>query len=377
MDQDVKLGRIAGVPVGANWSILLILVLLVWELSDLILPSYVPHATSAQYWVVGTASAVIFMASLLAHEVSHAVMALHEGVRVRGITLWLFGGVSELESEALSPGADFRIAVVGPLTSFVLAGLFGLLAWIAHPAGATSVVAAAAGWLAWTNVILGAFNLLPAAPLDGGRVLRAALWHHRHERESAEASATRAGVALGFFLITLGVLDFIAGTVFGLWLVFMGWFLVQAARAEATSSTLRSALGGVRVRDVMTPNPVRFSETMTVAELLDSQLAHHRFSTYPLVGPDGHLAGLTTLSRLRLVEPARRAQTLLIDVALAPEQIPVVTPEEPVVALLTRMGTGPGTRALVTEAGQLVGIVSPSDVMRFVQLSLVRRARPN
>src|ERR1035441_4953074 len=139
MDQNIRLGRIAGIPVGVNWSILVIFFLLAWELADLVLPGDHPHYATAIYWVVGIVTTVLFFASLLAHEVSHAVVAKRNGIGVRRITLWLFGGVSELESDALTPGADFRIAVVGPVTSFVLAGVYGALGLLLHQAGSEGV----------------------------------------------------------------------------------------------------------------------------------------------------------------------------------------------------------------------------------------------
>lgn len=372
MEQDIRLGRIAGIPVGINWSVLFIVALVTWELSGLILPSYVAGRSTAEYWVVGSVATVLFFVSLLAHEASHAVVAKREGVGVRRITLWLFGGVSELEGEALSPGADFRIAVVGPLTSFVLAGVFWLVALALQPRTGTTVAAAAAGWLGWTNLLLGAFNLLPGAPLDGGRVLRAALWRRRGDRSSAAASASRGGMALGYGLIALGVLEFIAGYLTGLWFVFLGLFLLQAARAEGGQEALRAAVAAVTVRDVMTPDPVTFAPTLTVADLLETQLHRYRFNTFPLTTPDGELRGLATMRRVARVPPGERARTRLIDVACPMDAVPVAAPGDPVAGLLARMGASPDGRGLVLSDGRLVGIVSPSDVARFVQLRLLR-----
>src|ERR1035441_3355754 len=170
MDQNIRLGRIVGIPVGVNWSVLVIFFLLAWELADLVLPGDHPHDAVAIYWVVGIVATVLFFVSLLAHELSHAVVAKRNGIGVRRITFWLFGGVSELESEALTPGADFRIAVVGPITSFVFAGIFGALVFVLTKSGShQEIFVNALGWLAWVNLLLGAFNLIPAAPLDGGR----------------------------------------------------------------------------------------------------------------------------------------------------------------------------------------------------------------
>lgn len=373
MEQDIKLGKIAGIPIGINWSMVVIFVLFAWELSDLVLPAYQPHRATATYWVVGVATTFVFFFTLLLHEVSHAVVAKRNGIGVRRITFWLFGGVSELEGEALTPGADFRIAVVGPLTSLVVAGLFGLVVFLLHHDGVGGVVVSALGWLAWINVLLGCFNLIPAAPLDGGRVLRAILWQRTGDRVRAAAMACRAGEAFGYVLIVLGVFEFLAVGIFGLWLVFVGWFVLTAARAEESSSVVRGALARVRVRDIMTNDPVTFASTMTVADLVESQLHNHRFGTFPLTGPDGQLVGLTSTARIRHLSAERRATTRLVDVACPMAKVPTGSPDEPVTALLARMQASPDGRALVLDgAGHLVGVVSPSDIARYVQWCSLR-----
>jgi Zn-dependent protease len=374
MNQNIRLGRVAGVPVGANWSVLAIFVLIVWELADLVLPGYHPNDARAVYWAAALAGAVLFFASLLAHEASHTVVAVHNGIRVRGITLWLFGGVSELEGEALSPAADFRIAVVGPLTSLALALVFGTVGILLHSAtGTVGLVGSAVGWLAWVNLMLGVFNLMPAAPLDGGRILRAALWHHSGDRVRATTSAARAGEVFGYILVGLGALEFFTVSLFGLWFVFLGLFLLSAARAERNDVVLRSTLATVHVRDLMTPDPVVFPSGMTVAELVDHRLHEFHFGTFPLVRPDGQLEGLTTLTRVRRVPPDLRAATRLVDTACPLTDVPAAAPDESVPDLLQRMQQAPDGRALVIGPDlRLVGILSPSDIARFVQLAVLR-----
>ena len=374
MNQNVRLGRIAGIPVGVNWSIVVIFFLLAWELADLVLPGDHPRHAVVLYWVVGGVATVLFFASLLAHEVSHAVVAKRNGIGVRRITLWLFGGVSELDKDALTPGADFRIAIAGPVTSFVLAGVYGVFGILLHDAGGTAgVVGSALGWLAWINLLLGGFNLMPAAPLDGGRVLRAALWHRSGDRVSAATAAAKAGEVFAYVLVGLGVLEFLAVGVIGLWFVFLGWFLLSAARAEQNAVVMRSSLADVHVRDLMTREPTTFPSATTVADLIDHQLGHHRFSSYPLVGPDGQLVGLTTMGRLRHVPGHLRQTTRLIDTAAPLAEVPVADPGEPVPDLLQRMQASPDGRALVIDdSHRLVGIVSPSDIARFMQLSMLQ-----
>ena len=370
MEQDIRLGRIAGIEVGINWSVLLIFLLIAWELSDLVLPGYHPHDSTTTYWIVGVLTTVLFFMSLFAHEVSHAVVARRNGIGVRRITFWLFGGVSELEGEALTPGADFRIAAVGPLTSFVLAGVFDVAALVLGRGG---LLASAAGWLAWMNMLLGGFNLIPAAPLDGGRVLRAALWRKDGDRVRAATAATRAGQVFAYLLVTLGVVEFLTVGIGGLWFVFLGWFLLTAARAEEGGATLRTALANVRVGDLMSPDPVTFSPSTTVADLVDRQLPLHRFSTFPLIGSGGTIEGLTTIGRIRRLAVDLRPSTRLIDIACPTAEVPLSTPDEPITELLARMEGSPDGRVLVVDqVGHLVGIVSPSDIARYLQVSMLQ-----
>src|ERR1017187_7391698 len=373
MDQDIRLGEIDGIPVGINWSILVIFFLMVWELADLALPAYHPHDATALYWIAGTVTTLLFFVSLFAHEVSHAVVAKHNGVGVRRITFWLFGGVSELEGDALSPGVDFRIAVVGPVTSLVLAGAFGVVGLVLHQARVGGLWAPALGWLAWMNLLLGGFNLIPAAPLDGGRVLRAILWRRSGDRLSAATAAAHSGQAFAYVLVVLGILEFLTVGLIGLWFVFLGWFLLSAARAEENAVVMRSSLADVHVRDIMTQDPTTFASTTTVADLVDNQLHCHRFSSYPLVREGGQLEGLTTMGRIRHVPAHLRQTARLIDTACPLSEVPVGAPGEPIPELLQRMQASPDGRAFVVDdTGRLVGIVSPSDIARFVQLSMLR-----
>jgi Zn-dependent protease/predicted transcriptional regulator len=373
MDQDIRLGKIAGIPVGINWSIFVIFLLIVWELADLALPTYHPHDATAIYWFVGTVTTVLFFASLLAHEVSHAVVAKRNGIGVRRITFWLFGGVSELEGDALSPGVDARIAAVGPVTSLVLAGVFGVLVALLHHVGGAALWACALGWLAWMNLLLGIFNLIPAAPLDGGRVLRALLWRTSGDRLGAATAAARAGQMFAYALVVLGILEFLAVGIIGLWFAFMGWFLLSAARAEENAVVMRSSLANVYVRDIMSRDPVTFASATTVASLINDQMHRYRFNSYPLTGADGKLEGLATMARIRHVAGSVRATTRLADIACPLSEIPIAAPDESIVSLLQRMQASPDGRAFVIDGdGRLVGIVSPSDIARYVQLCMLQ-----
>jgi Zn-dependent protease len=372
--ETLSLGRVAGIKVGINWSALAIVVLIVAGLAGGQLPDQYPGRGPVDYVAAALVAAVLFLASLLAHEIAHAIVARRNGVDVHSIVLWLLGGVAQLDGEPRTPGADFRIAVVGPLTSLALGAVFGAAGYLAALLDVGGLVVGVLAYLAGTNVLLAIFNLIPAAPLDGGRVLRAALWHRRGSREAAAVTAARAGRVVGFALVGLGLLQtLVTGTFSGIWLALIGWFLVSAATAEEQQARMGSRLSGVRIGDVMTSNPVVADGTMTLAEFVDRLAMSHRFSCYPLVDHSGRLTGLVTLNRVRAVLPSRRSGTRLRDIACPPEEVPTAAPDEQLLTLLPRMrGCADGRAVVLDELGRVIGVVSSTDISRALQLADLR-----
>ncbi|MEU1749714.1 site-2 protease family protein [Micromonospora arida] len=373
MRASFRLGRVAGVPVGVNWSVLVIFALIAWGLAANQFPRSYPDRSPVAYLLAGLAAAVVFFVGLLAHEVSHAVVAKRNGLTVDGITLWLFGGVAELRGEPRDPGAELRIAGVGPLVSLLIGAFFGAIAAVLALAGQGGLLFGAVAWLAGINVLLAIFNVLPAAPLDGGRLLRAAVWKATGDRTRASVVAARAGWVLGVLLIGLGLWQFLSGVGFGgLWLALIGWFLIGAAGMEERQARTGTALRGIRVGDVMTSQPQTASAEMTVADFVDHYLFAYRHSALPLT-EDGRPIGLVTVDRVRGVPPERRASTTLAEVACRADQLVLAQPGEQLNDLLPRLSECADGRALVvTEDGHLTGIVSPSDISRAVQRSTLR-----
>ena len=221
--------------------------IIAWLLGERILPTAAPHQPAILYWTVAVAGAVLFLASLLAHELSHAVVAKRHRVKVRSITLWMLGGVAELEGEPPDAGADLPIALAGPAASLAAAAFFAGVVATAKYAGGPAIVASAAGWLAAMNCVLAVFNMLPGAPLDGGRVLRAILWRHYGDRRRAESAAARAGQFLGGAIVAAGMAEVLAwDSLGGIWLMLIGWFLIGAAGAEKNAASAAAALSGRR-----------------------------------------------------------------------------------------------------------------------------------
>ena len=373
MNENLSLGRIAGIHVGLNWSLLVVAGLIAWSLATGLLPAASPGQTSGAYWTAGIVSAFVYLACLLAHELAHSVVAMRRGVRVEGITLWLFGGVSRFSSESSSPGAQAWITFVGPLTSLLLGVVF-FLASVAIGGGAhyPSLLAATLAWLGFINILLGVFNLLPAFPLDGGRILQSLIWLRTRDRLRATRIAARIGMAFAFLFIAYGLITFFAAgsLIGGVWSIFLGWFLLSAARAEETGSLIRQALSGIRVSELMTPNPVEAPDDVTVEEALHGYILASRHSTFPTHDSGGRLSGLLTLAALKNVAPNARTATLIKDIICPLDRVPTVRPGDPAANVLNVSEGCSEGRTLVVDDGRLVGIISPSDINRMLQRSL-------
>lgn len=370
----LSLGRWAGIPVGANISILVIMLLVGFGLGLGQLPLVHPGLPAWAYGVAGAAAALLLVLSILLHELSHAVVARLNGLTVDRIVLWLLGGVAQLRGEPRSPRVDFAIAVIGPVVSVMLGGVFGVLAVLALAVTGPGLTATTLFWLAAINVLLAGFNLVPAAPLDGGRVLRAGLWWRSGDRTKAAVFAARAGRYFGLTLIGLGIaLVLLVPWLGGLWLALIGWFLVNAAMAEEENTVLGEQLRGVRVQDVMSGTAVTAPPDTSVAEFVNSVVLRERFSTYPLVDGDGRLTGLTTLNRIRQVPVDQRDTTRLSDIACPPDQVPVTEPAELLMDLLPRLsGCADGRAVVVDPDRQVIAVVSPSDISQVAARSELR-----
>jgi Zn-dependent protease/CBS domain-containing protein len=368
MGQSFSLGRIAGIRIGVNWSVLLIVALLAYGLAAGQFPADVPRRPEAEYVVAAIVTAVAYIASLLAHELAHSLVARRNGVQVEGITLWLLGGVSRLQGELPSPGAEVRVAGVGPLTSLVLGGVFTLVAWLLHGSGVGGLVVAALAWLGGINILLAVFNVIPAAPLDGGRLLQAVLWAITKDRLKAAMGAARAGQVFGWALIVIGAYLVLARRDYNwLWFIILGWFLTSAATAENQQAVVQSRLRTVAVREIMTPDPVTVPASATVTKFLHDLLPWLRHSAFPVMDDNGQTVGLVTVRRVNAVPADERDRTTLREVACPLAEVARATPDEPVADLLPRLNGCSDGRALVFADERLAGIVAPADISRALE----------
>lgn len=364
MNGTIPLGRMAGVQVGLHWSVVGIVAVVAFGVAGYRLPTDFPGRPVVGYVLAGLAAAVLLLCSLLAHELAHAVVARRNGVAVEGITLWLLGGVARLRDEARTPGADLRIAVIGPVTSALLAMVFGLAGWLGNLVDADELAVAVLVYLALLNLVLALFNLLPAAPLDGGRVLRAVLWRWRGDRYQAAVWSARAGVALGYLLVLGGVVQLIRQTSEGLWWILLGLFLVAMAATEARQARVASELTSALVREAMS-HPVETAPgRLTVEQVLNGTAGPFRHAWLPLVDHAGSVEGTISFRRMRAVPQPERSTTTLREIATPMDRIPTARPDEPLSALLPRLGTDTDGHILVFSGTQLLGIIAPSDINR-------------
>ncbi|MFE2064344.1 site-2 protease family protein [Streptomyces sp. NPDC059467] len=366
MDETLSLGRIAGVRVGLHWSVLVIVALITMALAHGRFPAAHPGHSPVAYWGLAVLTAVVFLCSLLAHELAHAVVARRNGVEVEGITLWMLGGAARLRGEAPSPGAELRIAGVGPLTSLLAGGVLAGAAVGLDALHVSGLVVEAVAWLGAINILLAVFNALPAAPLDGGRLLRAYLWHRTGDRLRATRGASTAGRALGWFLVLAGFADVLfAGDLSGLWPALIGWFLIAAATAESRQAQIQDVLEGVPVRRVMTPAPVTVAATVSLSDFLaEGPFGPYRHSAFPVLAADGSVTGLLTVRRVQAVPPQARDHTAVREVMRPLGEVVTTAPDEPVLDVLPRLQDSPVRRALVLDQGRLVGILTVADITR-------------
>ena len=374
MNSTFRLGRLLGVRVGVNWSVLIIAWLLAWSLATTTLPEQVPDRADASYWIVGTISALVFLASILAHELGHAFVARRSGVEVRDITLWMLGGIARLGGLARTARAELRIALAGPVVSLAIALAAAMAAILTDALVTDELVVAALVWLAVINTALVLFNLIPAAPLDGGRVLSAILWNRWSDERRAHRAATRMGRGFGTALIALGIVLFAAGDFGGgVWLAFLGWFLSSVADAERAAADTYQVLQGIRAVDVMTPNPVVAPGKIRLDHFIDELVHTARHGAYPVVDDQGHVQGVLTLRAIRGVPRDRWPLYSVADVATPRSQVAKAAPDTPIAEVIALLNTTRGNgRVLVFDADELVGIIAPSDITRLLSVSRPR-----
>ncbi|MEJ7582838.1 MAG: site-2 protease family protein [Acidimicrobiales bacterium] len=376
MGSEIPLGRVAGITISMSWLVPVIAVLYVFSLAEDRFPYEVPGQTTSAYWIAGVIGAGCFFLSLLAHEIGHALVARREGIGVQGISLWLLGGVAKLEREADTAGAELRIAGVGPLTSAGVGVAFLFLNQaLSTGVGLTELYAEVFGWLAFINLLLAAFNLLPGAPLDGGRVLAALLWMQNRDQTRSQAMAARVGQALGAGLLAVGVLILFGdGNGYGIMLLLVGGYIFASARSELRATPALGLLRGVRVGEVMDPGPPVLADWMLVQDLVATAQHYAPHTNFPVRSIDGRITGLITADAVRASDPRLWTSLRLIDLAFPLARVATATTEESVLSMVQRTKAGATDKVLVVAPdGQVAGISGPDAAPRALAIAQARQ----
>jgi Zn-dependent protease/predicted transcriptional regulator len=366
MPGSFRIGRIAGIDIDINVSWIIILVLLTVSLATGWFPQLYPGWSTATYWLIAFLSSLLLFVSVLLHELAHSLVARRRGLPVKSITLFIFGGVSNIEREPPSPGIEFQMAVVGPLTSLVIGVICFLLQLPLR--GSNSPLEGILYYLAVTNILLGVFNLIPGFPLDGGRVLHSIVWRLTGNMRQATRVASLTGQFIAYLFILLGIWIFFAGSILdGLWLGFIGWFLLSAAQSANAQVMLTSVLRGVTVGEVMNPKPTTVPADISLQQLVDAYFLPGGLR-YALVMQADQLVGLITLSDIRHIPREQWGQVPVSNAMIPLSRLHVVTPQQSLSDVLPLMAGRDVNQLPVVQNDALVGIVSRDAIVHYLEV---------
>ena len=373
MKSSFRLFRIAGIDIGIHFTWIFIFVFFSWSLAEAYFPSAYPGFSTGAYWATGIIATLLIFVSVLIHEMAHSLVARSRGLPVSSITLFILGGVSNLEEEPSQPSVEFNMAIVGPATSIVLAviswlitsavmgGISDMFSGVPNATLVTAVIA----YLAVINLFLGAFNLIPGFPLDGGRVLRSIIWGSTGNLARATNIAGIVGQTFGWILIGLGVFFIFWASLFtGLWLAFIGWFLNSSADASRKEIALRERLSVIKVRDLIGPEPETISPQTTIAEMVSNVFNRHHGRAVP-VCKDGQLMGIVTISDVKGV-PQERWNNIAVEQIMTREPLYSVSPEDNVYTALKMVTQHNINQVLIKQDGKCAGMLSRADIINHV-----------
>ncbi len=365
MSGRLKLLEVWGIPIHLHLSWLVIWGLVTWSLAAGYFPHEYPSWAPAAYWAVGALTALAFFGSVLVHELGHSWVALRNGIPIRGITLFIFGGLAQIGREPQAPGVEFRIASAGPLTSVALAVLFGGTWWLVRD---VPVLAAPAIWLARINFMVAAFNVIPGFPLDGGRLFRALVWRVTGSFRRANRAAAFTGQVVALGLIGWGILTVLDGNVIGgMWIALIGWFLQNAAASAYAETNLRELLRDATVAQAMTADCARVGRGVPLDRIVRDEVLGAGRRCF-IVTDDGQMAGLLTLHEIKAIPAERRAAVTAGEVMAPVEKLATVEPGTDLLAALEKMDDANVAQMPVVEAGRLRGMVAREQVLHYVRV---------
>ncbi len=368
MDSQIRLFKVLGIPIRLDYSWFLIFLLVTWTLAAGYFPQHYPSLTTFTYWIMGAVAALFLFFSVLFHELCHSYIAEKSGIPIRGITLFIFGGVAEITKEPPDPKTEFKVAVAGPLSSFFLSAIFFSTASLAGRYALNPSISAVLTYLGLINIVLGGFNLIPGFPLDGGRILRALLWHRMGDLKKATYISSRIGAGFGLFLIIMGVFNFFSGDfISGIWFVFIGFFLRQAAEGGYRQVLLKQSLTGIFIKDLMISEVVSIPEDTNIDTAVDEYFFKYRYDSFPVVS-DRKIRGLISLENIKDLPKEQWSITRVGAVMDSDLDKLIIKPEEEAVNALAKMIKEGVGRLLVVEDGNLLGLITRRDILQLFKI---------
>lgn len=367
MNGSLRIGQVFGIGIYIHYSWLLVFLLFSFTLSEGYLPTVVPELTRSEYWTLGSSVTILLFVSILIHELAHSLTAIKHDIPIRRITLFIFGGVAQLEKEPEYPADELKITIAGPIASYILALIFFVFTYL--PLGIA--LTESFRFLALINFIVATINLVPAFPLDGGRVLRALLWHFTKNLLRATKIAVTIGSFFAFLAMGAGfIMVFYQNFIVGLWYIFLGWMLYMAAQSSYNQLTLRQALSGIKVSDIMSTNLVTVNSNLNLDDLVN-MFFHYRYSAFPVADEFSLIKGLVTLHQVKETPKNKWESTSVEEIMTPYEKCYKVAPEQEAVGVMMKMAKDNTGRALVVQEGKVMGILSKTDIMRLIDMQLI------
>ncbi|OGP89838.1 MAG: peptidase M50 [Deltaproteobacteria bacterium RBG_19FT_COMBO_43_11] len=368
--RSVSLFKIFGFEIKIDLSWLILAALITWSLASGLFPEYYKELPRVTYWWMGVAGAVGLFLSIIFHELAHSLVARNYGISMKGITLFIFGGVAEMEDDPPSPRAEFWMAVVGPISSALISSLLFLIILWGREHGWPVTVYGVLAYLAWLNLVLAVFNLVPAFPLDGGRILRSALWSWKKNLRWATAIAAKVGSGLGIALIIAGIISIFMGNfVGGLWWFMIGLFIRSAAQRSYQQLLARGLFQAKRVKELMVKDPLAVSRSLSLEEFVNDYVYKYHFQMYPVLS-FGKLTGCVSVHEAAAIPREDWTTQTVGSIAIPCNEDTTIGPEDDANKALEIMNRTGNSRLLVVEGDQLLGIISLKDMLKLLSLKV-------
>jgi len=359
----LKIATVMKIPIKIHFSWLIVFGLLTWSLSSYYFPEAAPGLSDVSYWFIGSIAAIMLFVSVALHELGHSYVARRYGISITSITLFIFGGVANMKGEPPTPRSEFRMAIAGPITNFILSILFFFLYSEPFSPGVKALFL----YLSKINLILGVFNLVPGFPMDGGRILRSILWRTRNDYFSATRKASLIGQRTALFFIFFGMFSIFVGSPGGLWLMIIGWFLYFSAHGSYQHTSLQENLSGIKVRDVMAHEIVSVAPTMTIDEVVNEYFLKYAYGGFPVYDNDQFL-GTVTLKEVKHIYRKEWKDVKISEIFIPHSSKWEVSPEMDVMKAIEVMVTQNRGRLMVVQDGKVIGMVTRNGISRYMQI---------